>query len=159
MQDAMHTQLPVPREWLEAAEAEEEAGTAFTEDDLRAGQKSVGEALWLAMKSRPDILYVVNSMAANVSKKPLQVARMGQRLLCYLKGTADLELVLAPPAEGKLKELQCYTDASFAPFGGRSYGATVYSLRTSSCGLEGWKAVIRHDVYDGSRAIRCCPGV
>ena len=125
MQDAAHTQLPVPREWLEAAETEEETGVVFSDSDLRAGQRAVGEALWLAMKSRPDILYVVNSMAANVARKPLQVARMGQRLLSYLKGTSDLELILAPAADDEPKELACYTDASFAPFGGRSFGATV----------------------------------
>ena len=125
MQDTAHTQLPLPREWLEAAEAEEETVLAFSDSDLRAGQRAVGEALWLAMKSRPDILYVVNSMAANVARKPLQVARMGQRLLSYLKGTSDLELILAPACEGEPKELTCYTDASFAPFGGRSFGATV----------------------------------
>ena len=64
-------------------------------------------------------------MAANVSKKPLQVTCMGERLLAYLKGTADLEPVLAPAARDEPKELKCYTDANFAPYGGRSFGATV----------------------------------
>ena len=48
LQDAQHTQLPVPREWLEEAEREEETVLEFSDEDLRAGQKAVGVALWLA---------------------------------------------------------------------------------------------------------------
>ena len=137
MQDAPHTQLPIPREWLEATETAEEATEVFSEGDLRAGQRAVGEALWLAMKTRPDIMYVVNNMSANVTKRPRQVARMGQRLLSYLKGTADLELVLLPAKENEPHELQCYTDASFAPYGGRSFGATVVVCGNATIA---WKA-------------------
>ena len=137
MHDAPHTQLPIPREWLETAEAEEETSEVFSEGDLRVGQKAVGEALWLAMKTRPDIMYVVNHMSANVTRRPLQVARMGQRLLSYLKGTADLELVLVPARKGEAHELRCYTDASFAPYGGRSFGATVVVCGNAAIA---WKA-------------------
>ena len=125
MQNVAHTLLPTPREWLEALETEEGGEPSFTEEDLKLGQRLVGEALWLATKTRPDILYVVNAMASHVARKPLQVARIGKRLLTYLAGTSDLTLVLRAPAEGEQKTMTCFTDASFAPFGARSYGATV----------------------------------
>ena len=125
MQDTMHTQLPVPREWLEAVELDKNEEPSFTEEELRTGQRYVGEALWLATKTRPDILYTVNAMASHVARKPLQITRMGERLLSYLAGTADLELNLVPPSSGERHRMVCFTDASFAPFGARSYGATV----------------------------------
>ncbi|CAE7884617.1 RE1 [Symbiodinium sp. KB8] len=125
MQDTMHTQLPVPREWLEAVELDKNEEPSFTEEDLRTGQRYVGEALWLATKTRPDILYTVNAMASHVARKPLQITRMGERLLSYLAGTADLELKLVPPSPEERHRMVCFTDASFAPFGARSYGATV----------------------------------
>eukprot|EP00439_Symbiodinium_sp_Y106_P043939 s6959_g5.t1 len=125
MQNVAHTLLPTPREWLEALETEEGGEPSFTEEDLKLGQRLVGEALWLATKTRPDILYVVNAMASHVARKPLQVARIGKRLLTYLAGTSDLTLVLRAPAEGEQKTMTCFTDASFAPFGARSHGATV----------------------------------
>ena len=125
MQDTAHTQLPLPREWLENLELDKDGELPFTEAELRLGQRYVGEALWLATKTRPDILYTVNAMASHVARKPLQVSRIGERLLSYLAGTSDLELVLTPPAAGEKHTMVCFTDASFAPFGSKSYGATV----------------------------------
>ena len=55
----------------------------FHRGGFEAGTKAGGEALWLATKTRPDILYVVNAMASHVARKPLQVARIGKRLLTY----------------------------------------------------------------------------
>ena len=125
MQDTAHTQLPVPREWLEALELDKDGDLPFSDEDLKLGQRYVGEALWLATKTRPDLLYTVNAMASHVARKPLQIVRMGERLLSYLAGTADLEMVLTPPEAGRRTTMTCFTDASFAPFGSRSYGATV----------------------------------
>ena len=68
------TLLPVPREWVEAAEAElEDVEADISESVLRSAQRAVCEALWLATKSRPDILFVVNHMASVVSKRPAYV--------------------------------------------------------------------------------------
>ncbi|CAE7488319.1 RE1, partial [Symbiodinium necroappetens] len=125
MQNAAHTQLPMPREWLENLELGKDDEPSFTEADLRQGQRVVGEALWLATKTRPDILYTVNAMASHVARRPLQIARIGERLLAYLAGTADMALVLRPPGAEERSTMTCFTDASFAPFGSRSYGATV----------------------------------
>ena len=126
MQDITHTQLPIPREWMDALETEKDVeAPSFSEEDLRQGQRLVGEALWLATKTRPDILFTVNAMASHVARNPLPVIRMGKRLLAYLAGTSDLELVMVPPEKGTRGTMTCFTDASFAPYGARSYGATV----------------------------------
>ena len=137
MQDAHYTTLPVPREWLDQAEqnlAETEGD--FSEEELRFGQRMVGELLWLAMKSRPDLLFVINHMASLVSRRPIYVARVGRRVLSYVAGSAELRLVLSPRAEHQ-REIVCFTDASFAPYGARSFGAAVIALEGAPVS---WKA-------------------
>ena len=119
MQDVHSTLLPVPREWVEAVENDPEAlESDFDESTLRTAQKAVGEALWLATKSRPDILFVVNHMATYVSRQPSHVIRVGQRLLAYLSGTSDMRLLLGPRGETH-NEIVCFTDASYASDEGR----------------------------------------
>ena len=56
-------------------------------------------------------------------------------MLAYLSGTADVRLTLGPVEEAA-KELVCFTDASYAPYG-RSFGAAVVVL--AGCPLA-WKA-------------------
>ncbi|CAE7758600.1 RE1 [Symbiodinium sp. CCMP2456] len=163
MQDTAHTQLPVPREWLESVELDKDEELPFTDGDLKLGQRYVGEAVWLATKTRPDILYSVNAMASNVAKKPLQVIRMGERLLSYLAGTADLELKLVPPQRKEPLQMTCFTDASFAPFGARSYGAAVVVYGSAPVS---WKAGKQSFVtmstmvlaIDNSSAVAMCAG-
>ena len=131
LHNAHSTLLPVPREWVEAAEAElEDVEADISESALRSAQRAVGEALWLATKSRPDILFVVNHMASVASKRPAYVLRVSQRVLSYLSGTSNLKLMLGPRSDIP-GELVCYTDASYAPFGQRSFGAA-----------EPWKEVL-----------------
>ncbi|CAE7797862.1 RE1, partial [Symbiodinium necroappetens] len=112
MQEVHPTQLPVPREWVEEAEASEEVEEGFTEDTLRRAQRVVGEGLWLSTRTRPDILYVINHLASLVAKRPDYVLRVGKRLLAYLAGTKDLRLQLGAPHEDDHAVI-CYTDASY----------------------------------------------
>ena len=136
MQEVHPTQLPVPREWVEEAEASEEVEEGFTEDTLRKAQRVVGEGLWLSTRTRPDVLYVINHLASLVAKRPDYVLRVGKRLLAYLAGTKDLRLQLGAPQEDDHAVI-CYTDASYAPFGKRSFGAAVICLHGSPIS---WKA-------------------
>ena len=136
LQDALHTELPVPREWLEQVELQDPEPEDFSEEELRMGQRYVGEVSWLAMKTRPDIVFVVNHMATHVGRRPLHVTRLGKRLMSYLAATAGMRLRMAPRLD-KPKELVCYTDASYAPYGSRSFGAAVIV----QCGVPvAWKA-------------------
>ena len=137
LQGMRSTLLPVPKEWVETAEAElEEVESTISEETLRSAQRAVGEALWLATKSRPDILFVVNHMASVVSKRPAYVLRVAQRVLAYLSGTCNMKLMLGSRSEFP-GEVVCYTDASYAPFGQRSFGAAVVTLEGSPVA---WKA-------------------
>ncbi|CAE7200213.1 RE1 [Symbiodinium microadriaticum] len=136
MQEVHPTQLPVPREWVEEAEASEEVEEGFTEETLRRAQRVVGEGLWLSTRTRPDILYVINHLASLVAKRPDYVLRVGKRLLAYLAGTKDLRLQLGAPHDDD-HAVTCYTDASYAPFGKRSFGAAVICLHGSPIS---WKA-------------------
>ena len=133
MQDAHHTALPVPRERLDQAETNlSETEGDFSDEELRFGQRVVGELLWLAMKSRPDLLFVINHMASLVSRRPVYVTRVGKLVLSYVAGSADVRLVLRPRPEHE-GEIVCFTDAPFAPYGARSFGAAVIALAGPLC--------------------------
>ena len=137
LQDAHSTLLPVPREWVERAEADlEETELDFDEETLRSAQRAVGEALWLATKSRPDILFVVNHMSSVVSKQPSYVLRVSQRVFAYLAGTCNMKLMLGPRSSSS-HEVVCFTDALYAPFGKRSFGAAVVTVEGAAVA---WKA-------------------
>ena len=154
MQDAPGTQLPCPRDWI-TDEVPEEAET-FSEEELRFGQRVVGEQLWLTMRTRPDLQFVVQHMAQWVSKRPRRVAKTAKRVLAYLVTTLDFKLVLGENSgaaaanssaaassssnsdSSSIKKgetprviLVGYSDSSFAPYGARSYGAAVVTVCAS----------------------------
>ena len=156
MQDTMHTQLPVPREWLEAVELDKNEEPSFTEEDLRTGQRYVGEALWLATKTRPDILYTVNAMASHVSRKPMQITRMGERLLSYLAGTARFGAEASRSSTGGTASDGLFYGCQLCPFWGEELRGNSDRLRSSPCVLEGGQTKFYYDEYNGIRAICCC---
>ncbi|CAE7406162.1 GIP [Symbiodinium sp. CCMP2592] len=168
MTDACPTKLPCPKEWIsEDFEAYEEQ---FNEADLKQGQRAVGELLWLTMRTRPDLQFVVGHMSQWVSKHPKRVEKIGRRVLAYLSGTKEMRLVLGEfgdvdtankayetsssqssshhsahtttqDAQGSTEStgltVIAYSDASFAPTGSRSYGASVVTVNGSPIA---WKA-------------------
>ena len=99
MDDAIATKLPCPKEWLAEDEDDGMEEENFSIAELRLGQRIVGEQLWLAMRTRPDLLYPVNYMASKVtvSKQPNKVAQIGRRLMSYLKETRDIKLIVYGP--------------------------------------------------------------
>ena len=133
-------QLPCPREWLSDEDDEAEVEN-FSESELRQGQRIVGECLWLAFRTRPDLVFITNYMASLVSKRPCFVYRVGLKVLSYLNATATLQLkvdgrnstddcsstsITSPSFQGPLRvELRGFSDASFAPFGTRSFGCCL----------------------------------
>ncbi|CAE7352485.1 RE1, partial [Symbiodinium necroappetens] len=110
-----HVRLPCPREWLvdegDATVDQED----FTPDELKRAQKITGELLWVT-RARPDILFVVTMMASALARRPCHVYRVGLKVMAYLAASVDVQL------------LEGFSDASFAPFGGRSYGASAITL-------------------------------
>ena len=97
MDDAIATKLPCPKEWLAEDEDDGTEEENFSIAELRLGQRIVGEQLWLAMRTKPDLLYAVNYMASKVSKQPNKVAQIGRRLMSYLKETRDIKLIVYGP--------------------------------------------------------------
>ena len=121
---------PVPKDWVRELPQEED----FSEADLRAAQRITGELLWLGQRSRVDIGYSVGLMASWVAKFPLQVSKIGFRVLEYLANTRADRLMLIP---GRPEGLRIFTDASFAPHGGHSISGVV--LQYDECCIV-WKS-------------------
>ena len=109
----------------------DEAAEIVDAEDLKRAQALVGELLWLAIRSRPDISYAVSWMSQRLSKVPSLVVKKGMETLEYLAGTRDLGLVYGPcsadrgvhgdlPFARDMKHIELFADASFAPQGERS---------------------------------------
>ena len=190
MEQSAGTKLPCPKEWVLDDDQEDAPPENFSEEELKHAQRVVGEQLWLAMRTRPDILYVVNYMASQVSKRPVKVAKVGRRVLAYLQSTSALTLrVPAAGSKGSnnattdnettgsassisqnrhddsalfnddvVVRLIGYSDASYAPTGGRSFGASVVTVNDFPVS---WKAgrqsfvtlsVMEAELYEASQA-------
>ena len=96
-------------------------------ETVRRAQGLVGELLWLASRTRPDISYGVAIMGRLVTKCPARVLEWGQHMLGYVQATADHELFYSasPPAAEQITEEPCsgprlhvLSDASHGPNGG-----------------------------------------
>ena len=110
-----------PRELLEEGEPEDPEARTYPED-LKTAQRLTGELLWLAQKSRPDIAFVVQWMAAHVTSRPSHVARVAHRIFKFLERSKGQLLELRPQAN---RGLEVFTDASFAPSGKHSQGGLL----------------------------------
>ncbi|CAE6961298.1 RE1, partial [Symbiodinium sp. CCMP2456] len=134
MEETLSTKLPCPREWL-GEDSEEEN---YTVQELKQGQKAVGEQLWLMMRCRPDLQFPVGYLAAKVSKQPNRVVQIAKRLLAYLKATVSMKMVIgATRSETEIPNMAAWSDASFSPHGEKSYGASVVTINGSPIA---WKA-------------------
>ena len=93
-----------------------------TAEQVKQAQQVVGELLWLAVRTRPDISYVVSWMGRHVAKAPKMVCQVAEHVIGYLQGTLDYALVYGKcplEGEGSLSEIVALSDASHAPGGGR----------------------------------------
>ena len=90
--------LPCPKEWLQDEDFDDNVEN-FNDEELRRAQRVTGECLWLAYRTRPDVLFVTNYMAAMTSKKPVKVYNVGLKVIAYLNATAKLKLRIAATAE------------------------------------------------------------
>ena len=191
MEQTHGAKLPCPKEWILDADGDDETLENYTEEELKHAQRVVGEQFWLAMRTRPDILFVVNYMASQVSKQPSKVARVGRRVLTYLRSTSGLTLRVAPLGAGtstttkgstssssslttdgtnkstaaapKKHEharvrLVGFSDASYAPTGGRSFGASVVTVNDVPVSWKAGKqsvvtlSVMEAELYEASQA-------
>ncbi|CAE7478551.1 RE1, partial [Symbiodinium necroappetens] len=116
--------LPCPKEWIQEddAEAEEEN---YSSSELMMAQKVTGECLWLAYRTRPDILYATNYMAAMTTKRPVKVYQIGLKVMSYLNATAGLKLKVEASAE---------TEATTATTASTEIGATTATTASAEIG-------------------------
>ena len=100
-----------------------------TIEEIREGQKSVGELLWLMTRTRPDIMFGVSKMGSNVLKAPQFVEEIALQMKDYLLKTKEegLSFKIGPEEH---PSVIVYTDASFAPQGKESHGSFIVHVGT-----------------------------
>ena len=103
----------------------------ITIETICEGQKYVGEALWLAIRSRPDLAYCVSRMGSNTTTVPSAVKKIFQQMLGYHQSTEN-EGLKYQTLEGENPKVITYNDASFAPGGTAGYGAFVIMLGSTA---------------------------
>ncbi|CAE7236757.1 RE1 [Symbiodinium sp. CCMP2456] len=178
--------LPCPREWLVDEDDTAETQEEFTPDELRRAQKITGELLWVT-RSRPDILFIVTMMASALARRPCHVYRVGLKVMAYLAASVEVQLQLGgrQPVENTSTTttaaadiptatthkanvglvLEGFSDASFAPFGGRSYGASTITLNGSvvawKCGRHAFAtmSVAEAELYEAAQTTLLMKGI
>eukprot|EP00439_Symbiodinium_sp_Y106_P022529 s5312_g2.t2 len=180
-----HVRLPCSREWLINEDEPTEEPEEYSEDELRRAQKITGELLWVT-RSRPDTLFVVMMMASALAKRPNHVYRVGLKVMAYLAASVSVRLQLGgrqPVGEAKAAQaaaapitkttniasvrlrLEGFSDASFAPFGGRSYGASAITLNGSvvtwKCGRQAFTtmSVAEAELYEAAQTTLLMKGI
>ena len=117
--------------WKDSFEDTETKESVPDPEGIKMAQSLTGEALWLVMRSRPELSFAVNRMSQLSTKRPHDAISIGKAVLRFLKGSTK-EGLLFGPASGSLgsqqqltrpeteRSVTVYSDASFAPGGGRS---------------------------------------
>eukprot|EP00439_Symbiodinium_sp_Y106_P019156 s3996_g2.t1 len=153
--------VPCNREWLQEEDTDDD-GQQPEEATVRMAQKATGEALWLSTRSRPELAHSVACMAARATKKPLRALEISKRVMQYLARTIDYG-ILYKATDDPL--LVVYSDASYAPGGGRSFGCIMAQV----AGMPvSWRAsrqpvitlsVAEAELYEGVAAVQLGLGV
>ena len=127
-------QVPLVKPLLEAEEPEEPNPAK-----LKLCQQIIGELLYLAVRSRPDLSYSCSRLAAMMVKRPAATYQAALGVIGYLAGSSKYGLVYTKDDEGPLVEvrkglqrhslLEVFTDAGFAPEASKSQEASVVMWR------------------------------
>ncbi|CAE7327876.1 RE1 [Symbiodinium sp. CCMP2592] len=153
--------VPCTREWLQDDSDEEVEKPE--EYMIKTAQKLTGEALWLSTRSRPELSHSVACMASRASRNPQKAIQIGKKILQFLARTADHGLWFEKDESQPL--LVTYSDASYAPGGGRSFGCILVQL---SGMIVTWRAskqpvitlsVAEAELYEGVSAVQMAMGV
>ena len=106
--------VPITKELAALPDATEQADPGM----IREAQQVTGEALWLTQRTRPDLAFTTSIMAALSTRCPQQAVTVGSKVLGYLRRTIEYGMTVRWSGQG----LVMYSDAAFAPQGGRSHG-------------------------------------
>ena len=154
--------VPCSREWLQDDESGDEAEVP-EEATIRMAQKATGEALWLSTRSRPELAHSVACMAGKALRKPLRALEISKRVMQYLARTADYGIMYKTNNDDPL--LVVYSDASFAPGGGRSFGCIMAQVGGMPVAWRASKqpvitlSVAEAELYEGVAAVQLGLGV
>ena len=154
--------VPCSREWLQEEESEDE-GKQPEEATIRMAQKVTGEALWLSTRSRPELAHSVACMAGKALKWPTRTLEISKRVMQYLAKTVDYGIIYKLNKEDPL--LVVYSDASFAPGGGRSFGCVMAQIGGMPVAWRASKqpvitlSVAEAELYEGVSAVQLGLGV
>ena len=80
-------------------------------ETTREAQRVVGELVWVATRSRPDLSFSVTRLTSLISRDPQLVLDLVQDVWYYLAGTLDQGLLFQNDPEER--QLNIFTDASF----------------------------------------------
>ncbi|OLP84290.1 Copia protein [Symbiodinium microadriaticum] len=116
----------LPQVEFVGAEDPEDPGYAAA---LKKAQTELGCLLWVATKSRGDLLSAVSIAASHLHKCPAQVLKIAHGCWRYLRGTLDIGVCFA--GSTATASLEVWSDASFAPEGSRSRSGGVITLSGS----------------------------
>ncbi|CAE7635935.1 RE1 [Symbiodinium sp. CCMP2592] len=100
-------------------------------EKLRNAQSIVGELLWVATRTRPDLVFGVSRIGQLVTRDVDQAIQRGEDMIRYLRATKDQELVYGLPGKGHgpgnqlpverdFNLIEVFADASFCPGTDRS---------------------------------------
>eukprot|EP00435_Cladocopium_sp_Y103_P029965 s4682_g7.t1 len=80
-------------------------------ETTREAQRVVGELVWIATRTRPDLAFAITKLASMITKDPQQVIDLTKNVWHYLANTSDHGLQFEnQPGE---RQRNIYTDASF----------------------------------------------
>ena len=103
-------------------EIDEDGQTTDYEEHKSWCQKYIGQFMWLATRTRPDISATLGILASQMVIRPKYVHGCLKQLWRYIVGTRELDITSFEPNDVSFGDLllTLYVDASFSTGGGRS---------------------------------------
>ena len=128
--EAKSQSVPLTRQILD-----DEPNESPSAEDVKRSQKLLGELLYLAVRSRPDIAYSCSRLASCLTKRPREVFELALGVVGYLLSTPQVGLIYRKGGNPELLEaavagqsrplLEVFSDAGFAPQGARSQECSI----------------------------------
>ena len=149
--------IPCAREWLQDEDSDDEK-KAPEEFLVKAAQKATGETLWLSTRSRPELAHSVACMAARALNQPQRALEIHKRIMLYLARTVEYGLYFHHDETEPM--LTVYSDASYAPGGGRSFGCILAQVAGAPVAWRASKqpvitlSVAEAELYEGVSAVQ-----
>lgn len=90
-----------------------ESASPLTEDEREQLRSKIGQLLWVARQSRPDVMFDASNLASSLKQATVQTISEANRVVCKLKAKS-VELNFQPLGKDSELKMVAFTDASFA---------------------------------------------